>query len=202
MVQLQQQMVSLQRQQADLLQQLRLRQQMELHVLLRRLAEEDRTPAQMAVDWRDLAALPGLAPNERKTATGMKRRAAADAANVARWRKHLQKLASQLRMPAATVVIPKPKNAFLSWLADQFRLRRVPQGEQRALMRLRARILEVDYGLAVGVWPKPQEWRRLLRDLQRHFGSDADLGLPVRIEDVRKDMAVMHEAAAAWLQRL
>jgi len=199
---LSQQIESLREQQSVLIRSLRLQQKTELRVLLRRLAREDLTPYQMALDWRDLAAMPILDAAERSTASDLWRRSEEDAEKISAWRKQLRDLASQLRPPPPADVLPEPKTPLLSWLGEQFRLRRVPQGERRELMRLRTTLLEIEYGLGIGAWPPQQKWRRLLQAVRRHFNGGADLGLPTRFEGIRKDIEKMRAVAASWLKRL
>ncbi len=193
---------ALQHEQAGLLRQLRVRQQIELRARLRRITGQDGLFVQMAGNWRDIALLPILTEDERATAEEMQKLAAVDAEKTRRWRRQLKKLAATLAMPEHPDVLPRPDNAFFAWLTGQFHLRRMPQPEQQAQAALHDRLVGAAQALAVGVWPQKKAWRHLLADLRKHFGDETELGLPEQLEGIREDMVTMHKTAADWLNRL
>jgi len=199
MEKLQSSMQTLQDKQAELRQELQARQQLELRTRLRWIANPQSQLVQMASFWQDIALLPMLSESERNEAETMRKLAAGDADKLAAWTARLKRLAATLPMPEHQDIIPKPENPVFSWLIEKFHLRPAPTPEQQALTELRMRLLNTAHALTVQIWPEHKTWRHLLADLREQFGDDADLTLPARLDNIRKDIAAMRTKAASWL---
>jgi len=199
---LQRSMQALQDKQVELRQELHARQQLELRTRLRWIANPQSQLAQMASFWQDIALLPMLSESERSEAETMRKLAAGDADKLGAWTARLKRLATTLPVPEHQDVIPKPGNPTLSWLIEKFHLRPAPTPEQQALTELRTRLLNTAHALTVQIWPEHKTWRHLLADLREQFGDDADLALPERLDNIRKDIAAMRAKAVSWLEQL
>jgi len=202
MGELQSSMQTLQNKQAELRQELHARQQLELRTRLRWIANPQSQLAQMASFWQDIALLPMLSESERNEAETMQKLAADDAGKLDAWTARLKRLAATLPVPEHQDIIPKPENPAFSWLIEKFHLRPAPTPEQQALAELRTRLLNTAHALTVQIWPEHKTWRHLLADLREQFGDDADLALPERLDNIRKDITAMRAKAASWLEEL
>ncbi|GMR00331.1 MAG: hypothetical protein BMS9Abin18_1173 [Zetaproteobacteria bacterium] len=202
MEKLQSNMQALQDKQVELRQELHVRQQLELRTRLRWIANPQSQLAQMASFWQDIALLPMLNESERNEAETMRKLAADDADKLDAWTARLKRLAATLPVPEHQDIIPKPKNPAFSWLIEKFHLRPAPTPEQQALAELRTRLVNTAHALTVQIWPEHKTWRHLLADLREQFGDDADLALPERLDNIRKDIAAMRAKAASWLEEL
>jgi len=199
---LQSNMETLQDKQSKLRQELHARQQLELRIRLRWIANPQSQLPQMANFWQDIALLPMLNEDDRREAEAMRKLAANDADKLDMWSKRLKQLAATLPVPEHQDIIPKPKNPVFSWLTGKFHLRPAPTPEQQALSELRARLLNTAHALLIQIWPEHKTWRHLLADLREQFGDDADLALPERLDGIQKDTAVLRAKAAHWLEEL
>jgi len=202
MGELQSNMQTLQNKQAELRQELHARQQLALHTRLRWIANPQSQLAQMASFWQDIALLPMLSESERSEAETMQKLAADDAGKLDAWTARLKRLAATLPVPEHQDIIPKPENPAFSWLTGKFHLRPAPTPEQQALAALRTRLLNTAHALTIQIWPEHKVWRHLLADLREQFGDDADLALPERLDNIRKDIAAMRAKATNWLEGL
>jgi len=201
MEKLQRSMQTLQDKQAALRQELHARQQLELRTRLRWIANPQSQLAQMASFWQDIALLPMLSESERSEAETMRKLAADDTDKLDAWTARLKRLAATLPVPEHQDIIPKPENPALAWLIEKFHLRPAPMPEQQALAKLRTRLLNTAHALTVQIWPERKVWRHLLADLREQFGDDADLALPERLDNIRKDIEAMRAKAASWLEK-
>jgi len=193
-------MKTLRNTQAGLRREMQVRQQLELRDHLRMIASPESRLPQMASLWRDIALLPILSADERAETKSMWKLAGANAKKLADWINRLKQLAGSLPEAGHKDMIPKPRNPAFSWLTGKFHLRPAPTLEQRELSALRQRLLTTAHALTVEIWPEHKVWRHLLTDLREHFGDDADLGLPERLDGTRKDAASMRAKAADWLE--
>jgi len=199
---LQNNMKAMQDQQAELRQELHARQQLELRVRLRWIANPQSQLPQIASFWQDIALLPLLSESERHKAKTMQKLAADDADKLDMWSKRLKQLAATLPLPQHRDIIPKPKNPAFSWLTGKFHLHPAPTPEQQALSELRTRLLNVSHELNVEIWPEHKAWRHLLGDLREQFGDNTELSLPDRLDSMQKDIATIRATAASWLEQL
>jgi len=202
MGELQSSMQMLQDKQVELRQELHARQQLELRTRLRWIANPQSQLVQMASFWQDIALLPMLSESERNEAETMRKLAADDADKLDAWTARLKRLAATLPVPEHQDIIPKPKNPALAWLIEKFHLRPAPTPEQQALAKLRTKLLNTAHALTVQIWPEHKVWRHLLADLREQFGDDADLALPERLDNIRKDITAMRAKASSWLENI
>ncbi|MDX8391646.1 MAG: hypothetical protein R8K53_03650 [Mariprofundaceae bacterium] len=202
MQQLRSDLAAMQQVQSALQSQLQARQRLELRAWLRWVMQKETHLQQRVTLWNDIATLPILNDDERKTAADLAVLASADLTQKRNWQSTLTHLAEQLPLTRQTDILPKPENDRFAWLADAFHLRPAQGQAQKQRAVLHQKIVAMEHALAMEHWPQDRDWRRLLGTLRDQFGDDTDLGLPENLLDIQQHIETQRGTAADWLERL
>jgi len=186
-------------------------QDMNKHVRLRWIADPASRLVQIQLAWEEISLLPGLSDQQRQLAVRMHALARADVQRLQQWQAALSKWADALAMPLHANVLPKPDQAWLAWIVDQFQLRQAPTQEARRLSDLRSRLLDVARQLSLESWPNQGAWQRLQAELLLQIQSmqhasnpnsaddTIDTGLPADFSAIQVDIATLRQSAIDWL---
>jgi len=184
-------------------------QQMNRHVRLRWIADPVSRLVQIQLAWEEISLLPGLTDQQRQQAVNMHALARANVQRLQQWLGALSKWADALATPLHVNVLPKPEQAWLAWIVDQFKLRQAPSQEAKGLADLRSRLLELARQLHLEAWPNQAAWQRLhaelLLQLEAMQDGDGrademiDTGLPADFESIQIDIRTLRQTAMQWL---
>jgi len=173
-----------------------------LSALLRVLAKPQTKLAQQAEIWTAIASLPGLADEQKDSATSMAELADKNLKLMQQWQNALLRLANQISDTKQADIIPKSENPYFAWLFGTFHLRPVASQSDAQAAQLRGRLLDMARAISLEDWPEQSEWRTLIGDARQQFGDDVDLPDPEVLPHALLEIALPHKAAAKWLEDL